>query len=49
MARAKKHTKLAFIYADDGAFATAAKMLHETARLFEEEWSRIQELLHPKS
>ena len=47
MKAAKKHAKLAFVYADDGAFATAAKLLHETAELFEKEWRRRNEVLNP--
>ena len=47
MAAARKHARLAFIYAEDGAFATAAKCLHETAKLMEDEWERIQKILNP--
>ena len=47
MKQAKKHSRLAFIYADDGAFATAAKILRETAELFDAEHHRILNLLNP--
>lgn len=42
---ARKHSALALIYADDGAWATAAKLLHEAAELFENEHSRIKEIV----
>lgn len=47
MKQAKAHAKLAFIYADDGAFATAAKLLHETAVLFDKENDRRYRLMNP--
>lgn len=47
MKQAKKHAKLAFTYAEDGAFATGAKILRETAGLFDDEARRRNDLLNP--
>lgn len=41
----RKHTKLAIAYAEDGAFATAAKLLHESADLFTAENIRMGKIL----
>ena len=48
MARAKKHARLAFIYADDGAFATASIYLRQTADIFEAEYRRRDAIMNPK-
>ena len=47
MKAAKKHARLALIYADDGAFATAAKLLRETADLFDAENGRRDKIMNP--
>lgn len=46
MVAARKHIKLALIYADDGAWGTAGKMLHESADLFIAEYKRLHALMN---
>lgn len=45
MRLARKHCRLALVYAEDGAFATAAKMLREAAELLMDEHNRRQRVL----
>ena len=49
MKTARGHARLALLYADDGAYATASKLLRETAELFDEEQQRIYAILNPST